>query len=116
MVLQHALCVDGHSHSRRTAMPDEPILRKKAHEAILSGRLPAAKPSRTFYGHSAGATCAVCGDPVRRGEMDYELEFRVSPPPDARPGVRRCHLHHRCLVAWEFERTQVGPPERRVST
>ena len=105
----------------------EPILRAKAREAILSGRLLAAKPSRTFYGHSAGATCAVCGVPVRRGEMDYELEFRASPPPeekslrnaldrlDDRQQVRRCHLHHRCWLAWEFER-QVGPPERRPST
>ena len=104
----------------------EPILRAKAREAILSGRLPAAKPSRTFYGHSAGATCAVCGDPVRRGEMDYELEFQASPPPEEKslrdtlerlsaPQVRRCHLHHRCWLAWEFER-QVGPPERRPST
>ena len=97
-------------------MPDEPILREKAREAILSGRLPAAKPSRTFYGHSAGATCAVCGYPVRRGEMDYELEFRASPLPDARAEVRRCHLHERCFAAWEFERAQVGPPESRSST
>ena len=108
-------------------MPAEPILRAKAREAILNGRLPTAKPSRTFYGHSAGATCAVCGDPVRRGEMDYELEFQASSPPeekslrnaldrlDDRQQVRRCHLHHRCWLAWEFER-QVGPPERRPST
>ena len=89
-------------------MPDEPILREKAREAILSGRLPAAKPSRTVYSHSAGATCAICGDPVRRGEMDYELEFRGSQ-------IRRCHLHHRCLLAWEFECSQVAPPERRPS-
>jgi hypothetical protein len=97
-------------------MPDEPILRQKAREAILSGRLPTTNPSRTFYGHSAGATCAVCGDPVRRGELDYELEFRASTPPDARPEVGLCYLHQRCFVAWEFERTQVGPPERRPST
>ena len=97
-------------------MPDEPILRQKAREAILSGRLPVARPSRTVYGHSAGATCVVCGDPVRRGEMNYELEFRASPPPDAGPEVRRCHLHHRCFVAWQFERTEVGPSERRPST
>ena len=106
-------------------MPDEPILREKAREAILSGRLPAAKPNRTFGGPSAGATCAVCGDPVQRAEMEFELEFRTSPWPygkslrdtlkrlSVRPEVRRCHLHHRCFVAWEFERTQVGPPKRR---
>jgi len=97
-------------------MPDEPILREKAREAILSGRLPTARPSRTFYGHSAGARCAVCGDPVRRGELDFELEFRASPPPDARSEVRRCHMHERCFAAWEVARTQVGPPESRPST
>ena len=104
-------------------MPTEPILREKARDAILSGRLPAAKPSRTVYGHSAGATCAVCGDPVRRAEMEFELEFRTSPWPygkslrdtlkrlSVRPEVRRCHLHHRCFVAWKFERTLQAPPK-----
>ena len=52
--------------------------------------------------------------------MEFELEFRIGPWPygqsfrdtlkrlSARPEVRRGHLHHRCFVAWEFERTQVG--------
>jgi hypothetical protein len=104
-------------------MPDKETLREKAREAILSGRLPTAKPFLTVYGHCAGATCAVCGDPVRRGEMDYELEFRASPPPEGKslrdalerlntwPEVRRCHLHHQCFVAWELERT----PQARIS-
>jgi hypothetical protein len=75
-----------------------------------------------FCRWSAGATCAVCGDPVAGGEMEFEFEYRTSPPPKEKslmerlnwiPEVRRCHLHHNCFVAWEFERTNVGPPERR---
>ena len=109
-------------------MLDEPILREKAREAILSGRLPAARPSRTVYGHSAGATCTVCGYAVRRGEMHYELEFQASAPLEGKslreslqrfnawPEVRRSILHGRCFEAWEFECSQVGPPEHRVST
>jgi len=91
-------------------MPDEPILREKAREAIRSGRLPTDKPTRTFSGHSTGATCAVCRNPVRRGEMAFELEFRASHRPDMSPLIRRCHLHHRCFAAWEFERTHVARP------
>ena len=109
-------------------MPDEPILRAKAREAILSGRLPAARPRRTVYGHSAGATCTVCGFAVHRGEMHYELEFQASPPLEGKslrdtlqrfnawPEVRRSILHSRCFEAWDFERSQMGPPERRAST
>jgi len=101
-------------------MPDEPVLREKAREAILSGRLPTGQSSRTFSCRSAGATCTVCGEPVPRGETEFELEFRDDPAPegkslremldqlDGRPKVRRYHLHHRCFAAWEFERTKVG--------
>ena len=123
---RHALCVGGQSHSRTNAMPEEPILREKARDAIRGGRLPAAKPSRTITGPSAGATCALCGDPVLPGEIEFELEFRAGPPPEdksfrdtlerlrARPEVRRCHLHLPCFAAWELERVKIGgQPDKR---
>jgi hypothetical protein len=98
-------------------MQDEPIIRGKAREAILSGKLPTTQPSRTYSYRSAGVTCAVCGESVPRGEMEFELEFRFGPDPEGkslrdalqrlneRPDVRCYHLHHRCFAAWEFERT-----------
>ena len=100
-------------------MPDDKAtLREKAREGIQSGRLPTARPRRTFAGPSeGGATCGVCGDSVPRGEMEFELEFRFGPDPEGkslrdalqrlneRPDVRCYHLHHRCFAAWEFERT-----------
>jgi len=111
-------------------MPEEPILREKVREAIRSGRRPMIEPSRTFSGPSAGVTCAVCGDPVPRGEIEFELEFRAgAPPPEekslrdllerlrARPGIRVHRLHYHCFTAWEFERTKLdGAPARRLST
>jgi len=106
-------------------MRDEPILREKAREAIHSGRVPTARPNRMLLcSLSAGETCAVCGDLLAGGEIEFEFEYRTSPPSeeDSRmealsriPEVRRYHLHHDCFVAWEFERTNVGPPERRQS-
>jgi hypothetical protein len=47
--------------------------------------------------------------------MAFELEFRARRPPAVSPLIRRCHLHHRCFAAWEFERSHVAPPERRPS-
>ena len=97
-------------------MPDEAILRDKVREAIQNGRLPTTRPSRMFAGPSTGATCAVCSKSVQPGELEYELEFRVSPTPagksldealerlNASAEVHVNHLHHRCLLAWEFER------------
>ena len=106
-------------------MPDEPILRENVREAIHSGRVPTIPPSRLSCSLSEGATCAVCGEPVTGGEMEFEFEYRTSPPPTEKPlierpnwipEVRHYHLHHNCFVAWEFERTTVGPPEGRQST
>jgi hypothetical protein len=59
--------------------------------------------------------------------MEFELDFRAGPAPEgkslrdtlerlnANPEVRLYRLHYRCFVAWEFERSQVAPPERRPS-
>ena len=108
-------------------MQDEPIIRGKAREAILSGKLPTTQPSRTYSYRSAGVTCAVCGESVPRGEMEFELEFRASLAPEgkslrdtlerlnANPEVRCHHLHHHCFVAWELVRSKAGSPERRLS-
>ena len=109
-------------------MPDEAIIQEKAREAVQGGRLPTAQPSRTTFGPSAGARCAVCRDPIPPGEMAFELEFRAGPPPEGKslsdtlerlrtnPEVRRYHLHHHCFVAWEFERTKVaGAADDRLS-
>ena len=108
-------------------MPDEPILREKAREAILSGRLPTARPSRMFAGPSAGEKCAVCGDSVLRGEIEYEIEFRASSAPEGKSlrdtlerlngslEIRCYHLHHHCFVAWELERSKAKSPDRRLS-
>jgi len=95
-------------------MPDEPILRAKAREAILNGRLPTTRPSRMFCSLSVGETCAACGDLVTRGEMKFELVFQRWSKWWSE--IRRYHLHPRCFTAWDFERIDAGPPEGRPST
>jgi hypothetical protein len=85
-------------------MPDEPILRDKAREAIRSGKLPVKKPDRTFGGPSSGAVCAVCGDAIPRQQSELEIEFNRH---GVMPGLARYHFHPRCFAAWEFERTKV---------
>ncbi len=108
-------------------MPDEP-LGEKVRAAISSGRLPSTNPSRMFNGPGAGARCAVCGDPVQPSEMEFELEFQRVPVfkgkslidrlkrLNAKPEIRRYHLHQRCFTVWEFERIKAGEPERRPWT
>ena len=80
-------------------MPDELLLREKAREAIRNGNVPIAKPGRTWGGPGTGEACAVCGEPVRRSDLGFELEFQ--------PETAKYHFHIRCLAAWEFERTKV---------
>jgi hypothetical protein len=85
-------------------MPDEAILREQAREAIRSGKLPVGKPDRTFGGQGSGVTCPVCGNPVKREDLELEIEFNRH---GVTPGLDRYHLHVRCYAAWEFERTKV---------
>jgi hypothetical protein len=81
-------------------MPDEAILRDKAQEAIRARKLPKRRPDRASSGPGVGELCAICGEPIKRDQMELEMEFIR----DGRsPRVESHHLHLRCFVAWEFE-------------
>ena len=86
-------------------MPDEPMLREKARDAIRTGRLPTSRPSRVFGGPGSGQSCALCAEIVPRTETEFEIEFNRHGLP---PGIDRYHLHQRCFAAWEFERTKAS--------
>jgi hypothetical protein len=89
-------------------MPDEPLLREKAREAIRSGNLPLRRPDRILGGLGNGESCAVCGLVLTPTQMEIEVEFQ------RRAGVGRVdkfHVHPRCYAAWEFERTKIDLPD-----
>jgi len=90
-------------------MPDEPLLREKAREAIRSGKLPLRKPARILGGLGTGESCGVCGLMLTPTDMEIEAEFGRRDGPGRLDGF---HAHPRCYAAWEFERTKVDlPPE-----
>ena len=76
----------------------EGALRQKARTAIRAGMLPREHLISTWGGPGSGATCAVCGDPVPRDGLGFELEFRDT---DERIEVR--HVHIPCFAAWDAE-------------
>ncbi len=86
-------------------MADDAILAAKARDAIQSGVLSARAANRTFGGPGSGATCAVCGEPVTRNQMELEVEFNRH---GATPGLDRYHLHTKCFAAWELDRKKSG--------
>ena len=81
--------------------PDDVVLRQKARAAIRSGKLPPTRPDRRFGGPGNGTECAVCGEPVERHQMGFEIEFNRH---GVAPGLDRYHLHPRCYAAWDSER------------
>ena len=87
-------------------MPDEPRLREQAIAAMQGGKLPRRSPDRTWGGPGVGAECAVCGLPVTKDQLEFEIQF-------ARNGdntdLDNFHVHLRCFAAWEFERTKPRP-------
>jgi hypothetical protein len=80
---------------------DDDSLREKARLAIDSGKLPNRTPDRTWGGPGVGAECSVCGRPVGRDEMEFEIEFAHD---GTMPGLDKFHVHLRCFAVWEMER------------
>ena len=88
-------------------MPDELMLRAQARAAVRAGRLPPRVPDRTWGGPGVGALCAVCDLPVRKDEMELEIEF-AHHGSNLEAGLDKYHVHIRCFAAWEFERRSAG--------
>jgi hypothetical protein len=84
-------------------MPDESILREKARAAIQNGRLPSRRPDRTWGGPGVGAVCSICELPVRKDELEFEIQFAHD---GDNPRLDKFHVHIRCFAAWEFERSK----------
>ena len=87
-------------------MPDETRLRKQAREVIQNGKLPNRAPDRTWGGPGVGVECPVCGKPVTKGELAFEIQFAHD---ETIPGLDKFDVHVRCFAAWEFERNK--PPQ-----
>jgi hypothetical protein len=79
-------------------MLDQSVLHEKAAAAVLSGRLPARRPERTWGGLGTGAACAVCDLPVVKSEPEHEFEMQIT------GGVEHAgltlHVHIRCFAVW----------------
>jgi hypothetical protein len=86
-------------------MPEEPILREQARNAILNGKLPSHLPERTWGGPGVGVTCVICGEPVTKQQMAIEIQFSQD---GGSPGLDKFDTHVRCFAAWEFERVRLG--------
>ena len=50
-----------------------------------------------------GAECTVCGVPVTKNEMEFEIQFARA---SDNPGLDKYHVHIRCFAAGELERTK----------
>jgi hypothetical protein len=87
---------------------EEVDLRQRAREAIQIGNLPSRHPDRTWGGPGVGAACPVCELPVKKEEMEFEVQFaRDGSEGDRQGGDRHFdifHIHVRCFAAWELER------------
>ena len=80
---------------------DDSALREKAREAIQNGKLPTRSPNSIKGGPGCSDACALCGETLRRNEMELEPEFKAE---GEVPELHKYHLHPRCFMAWERER------------
>jgi hypothetical protein len=85
-------------------MLDEAILRATARAAVRAGKRPARRPDRTWGGPGVGAPFSVCEQPVRRDDLELEIQFARD---GDFPGLDKFHVHVRCFAMWELERVNV---------
>ena len=92
---------------------DEAIRLRQAREAIEQGRLPRRPSDRTQGALGTDAPCSVCGAPIGKKEVEFEVRFAsvgVDPP---RFDVH--HFHARCFRAWELTRREMKGEDASVS-
>jgi hypothetical protein len=94
-------------------MIDESTLQKKAREAIQAGTFPHSRPANMWGGPGCGACCTICGELLKRDELEYELEYA-----DDHDGARRrnYHVHIKCFAALESERQNLEAISRAVAS
>ena len=91
-------------------MPDEPLLREKAREAIRAEKLPSRRPDRMWGGPGIGELCVICGETIKRDQLELEIQFARA----AGSNVDTFHVHIRCFAAWELERPKGGDSGQTV--
>ena len=90
---------------------DDRLIREKAREVIQAGTLPNRFPERTWGGPGVGADCTICGVPVHRDELEFEIEFVESRNGSGHHAPETYHVHVRCFTVWDQERrTSDRPP------
>jgi len=75
-------------------------VRRPEQPSELESSPPARRPAR---GEGQALAPTVCGVPVTKDEMQFEIQFARD---GDRPGLDKFHVHIRCFAAWEFERSQ----------
>jgi hypothetical protein len=80
---------------------DEAVIRELTRRIIKREGIPNRPPDQIWGGYGTGLPCAICDLPVRKDEMEFELEFVVD---SAELCVAVYHLHNGCFTVWESER------------
>jgi hypothetical protein len=83
---------DRHENGRTM---DDSELRRSIREKIRDGVLPAKPPRKLWAGRGTGRKCAGCEQPVRKHEVEIEVEDREA---------RLLYFFHRaCQAVWDEE-------------
>lgn len=75
----------------------EARLRMIARERIATGQIPCDPLARTWGGYGTEAVCALCDRPIRKDEIEYEVE------PHCQEGAQTLRLHIVCYAIWQLE-------------
>ena len=75
----------------------EQRLQRAARACLASGRLPRVQSQCIWGGYGRGDVCALCGEPIRSNEVEFEV-------PEGAAGTRPAFKFHiTCHDAWQLE-------------
>ena len=69
-------------------------------ERIERGELPRQRQRRMWSGSGEDLPCSGCGEPVRRDDLQIDLEFQIG------GGLEERRFHTICYAIWELERLE----------
>jgi hypothetical protein len=98
----HAAVRDGAIPSRTpgATMPVDKFVREKARAAVRDGTIPNRRPDGSWARPGEDAICSICELPITIVQMEFELHFARD---GDKSGVDEFHIHIRCFSAWELE-------------
>jgi hypothetical protein len=99
------LASSGTPESVQGRLMDDLTIRRRVREIIATGELPCDDRAGLWGGMGRGTQCGACAEPIRTGQVEYEVNLRSG---------QKILMHPPCHAIWLEECERAWPAKRRA--